>query len=80
MINFEAIGEISDASAALIRVSDYDNLMAAVDEFGRQLINMTFDASRLREEEVTDHGYLVRHVEIKRIMSLEFPKLAFRTG
>lgn len=65
MIDFEAIGEISDASAALVGVSYYDHLVAAIDEFSRELVNVTFDSSRLRKEEVADHGYFVRHIAMK---------------
>lgn len=69
MVNLEPIGEISDSGAALISMSDYDDLVATVNELGRDLIYMTFDSSRLGEEEVADHGNLVRHFDMDVFLS-----------
>ena len=42
---------------------DDHDLVAAVDQLRRQLVDVTFDSSRLREEEVADHGDIVRHLD-----------------
>ena len=42
---------------------DYDDFMAAIDELGRELIDMAFNATGLGKKEVADHGDVVRHVE-----------------
>ena len=63
MIYFEAIGQVSNACAALVCVRDNDHLVATIDELGRELVDVTLDSSGLREEEVADHGDIVRHVE-----------------
>lgn len=34
MVNFEPIGEVSDSGAAFISMSDYDDLVASVNELG----------------------------------------------
>lgn len=34
MINLESIGEVSDSSTAFISMSDYDDLVATVNELG----------------------------------------------
>lgn len=64
MIDLETIGEVADAGSALIGMGDDYNLVAAVYEFGGQLVNVTFDSARLGEEEVTDHGNIVRHLDL----------------
>lgn len=64
MIDFEAIGKVAYSCATLIGMGDDDDLMAAVDQFGGQLVNVTFDSAWLREEEVADHGDIVRHLDI----------------
>ena len=62
VINFESIGEVPDACTALVSMGDDHHLMATVNEFGGQLVDMTFDSSRLWKEEVADHGDVVRHL------------------
>ena len=62
MVHFEAIGEVSDTAAALVRMSDDDNFVATINEFGRKLIDMALDAAGLREEEIADHSNIVRHL------------------
>ncbi len=64
MINLQAVCEIANTGAALICVCDDDNLMAPVHELGRQLVDVTLDTARLREEEVANHGDIVcwRHL------------------
>ena len=62
MIDFESICEVPDACTTFVGMRYDDNLMATVDKFGGELVDMTFDSSRLGEEEVADHGDAVRHL------------------
>lgn len=61
VVDLEAIGQVAHTSAAFILMGDDNDLVAAINEFLRQLVDVTFYASRLRKEEVTDHGNVVRH-------------------
>ena len=61
MVDLETIGQIADSSATLVLMGDDDDLVASVNELLRQLVDVTFDSSGLREEEVADHGDVVRH-------------------
>ena len=62
IVDFEPICKISDATSALVCVRDDHDLVASVNELGRELVDMTFDSSRLGEEEVADHCDIVRHL------------------
>lgn len=59
IIHFEAVGEVADAGAVVIGVGDDDDLVPAVDELARDLVDVRLSPSRLREEEVADHGDVV---------------------
>ena len=61
IVHFEAICEVSYASSFFVGMRDDYNLVAAIDELRRDLVDMTFDSSRLGKEEVADHGNVVRH-------------------
>lgn len=61
MIHLKAIRKIADSRPALVRMSDNHDLMAAVNELRRQLIDVTLDSPWLGKEEVTDHRNVVRH-------------------
>ena len=61
MIDFEAIGEISDTSSPFICMGDDDDFVAAIDELGGELIDVAFNASGLGKKEIADHGDVVRH-------------------
>ncbi len=63
MVDFQAIRQVVDTRAAFISVCYYYNLVASIDQFRRELVNVTFDSARLGEEEVADHGNVVRHAE-----------------
>jgi hypothetical protein len=63
MVDLESIGEVAYASSAFVSVCYDHNFMASVDELGGQLIDVTFDTSGLRKEEVADHGNAVRHFD-----------------
>ena len=63
MIHFEPIGQISDTSSSLVGMCDDDHLVAAIDEFGGELIDVAFNAAGLGEKEVADHGDVVRHLD-----------------
>lgn len=62
MIDLEAVCEIPNTSSPFISVGDDDDFVATVDELGRELVDVAFNAAGLGEEEVTDHGYVVRHL------------------
>jgi len=61
MVDFEAVGQIADTRATLIGVCDDDDLVSTINELGRQLVDVTFDSSWLRKEEVADHSNVVAH-------------------
>ena len=61
MVDFETVGQIADARSALIGMGDDDDLVAAIDELGGELIDVAFNAAGLGEEEVADHGDVVGH-------------------
>jgi hypothetical protein len=62
VIHLQAIREVSYTRSLLfVGVSDDYNLVATINQFRRQLIDMAFDTSRLGKEEVADHGNAVRH-------------------
>lgn len=63
MVDLEAICEVPNTGPSFIRVGDDDDFVAAIDEFGRELIDMAFNAAGLGEEEVADHRDIVRHLE-----------------
>lgn len=63
VVDFETIGKIADARSALVGMGDDDDLVAAIDELGRELIDVAFNAAGLGEEEVADHGDVVGHCE-----------------
>jgi len=60
MVHLEAVGEVAYAGAAIVSVGDDDDLVAPVHELRRQLVDVTLDTSWLREEEVANHGNVVR--------------------
>lgn len=62
MVDLEAVRKVSNAGSSFIRMSDDDDLVAAVDEFGRELIDVAFNAAGLGEKEVADHRNVVRHL------------------
>ncbi len=61
MVDFETVGEVAHAGSAGVGVGDDDDFVAAVDEFGGELVDVGFDAAGLGEEEVADHGDVVGH-------------------
>lgn len=63
VVDFEAVGEVADSRAAFVGVGDDDDLVAAVDEFGGELVDVGFNAAGLGEEEVADHGDVVGHFD-----------------
>lgn len=64
VIDFETIGQVAYSCTTLVGMSDDDDFVTAVDQFSRQLVNVTFDSSWLREKEVADHSDIVRHLDI----------------
>lgn len=60
VVDLEAVGQVANTLAIAVRVRDDDDLVAAVNQLAGELIDVGFDASRLREEKVADHGDVVR--------------------
>ena len=61
VVDLESIGQVSDSFPAFVGMRDNYDLVASVDQLGRELVDVTFDPPRLGEEEVADHGNIVRH-------------------
>lgn len=60
VVDLEAVGQVADALAVVVGVGDDDDLVPTVDELGRDLVDVRLYASGLGEEEVADHGDVVR--------------------
>lgn len=63
MVDLEPIGEVVDSGPTMVCMGNDDDFMASIDQLGRELIDMAFDASWLRKEEVANHGDVVRHLD-----------------
>jgi hypothetical protein len=64
MVDLESICEVSYSGSIVVGVRYYYDLMSAINELCRKLIDVTFDTSRCRKKEVADHSNVVRHVGI----------------
>ena len=65
VVDLEPVGEMADALAVVVRMRDDDDFVSPVNQLAGELVDVRFDASGLREEEVADHGDVVpaaRHV------------------
>lgn len=62
MVDFEAIREVSYASSSFVRVGNDNDLVSSIDELCGELVDVALDSSWLWEEEVADHGNVVRHI------------------
>lgn len=60
VIDLEAVCEIPDPCPSLVCVRYDDDLVAPVDELAGELVDVTFDSSRLGEEEVANHSDVIR--------------------
>jgi hypothetical protein len=56
MVDLETIGEIVDSCPTFVGVGDHDDLVATIDQLAGKLIDVTFDSSWLRKEEVANHS------------------------
>lgn len=63
VVDLEAIRKISNTTSSFICMGDDDDFMATIDELGRELVDVAFNAAGLGEKEVADHGDIVRHFE-----------------
>lgn len=64
MVDLETVGEVADTGAlAGVGVGYDDDFVTAVDEFRGELVDMGFNATGLREEEIADHGDVVGHLD-----------------
>lgn len=61
MVDFEAVREIPHSRAPVVGVRYNDDFVSSINELGRELVDMTFDSARLGEEEIANHGDIVRH-------------------
>ena len=61
MVDFEAVREIPHSRAPFVGVRYNDDFVSSIDELRGELVDMTFDSARLGEEEIADHGDIVRH-------------------
>ena len=61
MVDLEAIGKVPNTSPPFIGMGDDDDFMATVDELGRELVDVAFNAAGLGKKEIADHGDIVRH-------------------
>lgn len=61
MVDLEAIRKIPNSGPPFIGMGDDDDFMATVDELGRKLVDVAFNAAGLGEKEVADHRDVVRH-------------------
>lgn len=61
MVDLQSVGQIVYTSSTIVRVSYDDNLVPAVDQLGGELVYVAFHSARLGEEEIADHGDIVRH-------------------
>ena len=64
VIDLESIRKIAHAGPSFVCVGDDDDFVASIDELGGQLIDVTLNTSWLREEEVADHGNIVRQLGV----------------
>lgn len=60
MVDLEPVREVSDSSSSFVCMSDYNDLVPSIDEFGGELVDVAFDAAGLGEEEVADHRNIIR--------------------
>lgn len=60
VVDFDAVGKVSDTFAIVVGVGDDDDLVTAIDEFRGNLVYVGFYTTWLRKEEVADHGDVVR--------------------
>lgn len=59
IINFEAIGEITDALSISISMGDNYNLVPSLNEALRELVNVAFHTSHVWIEKVRHHAYIM---------------------
>ena len=56
VVDFQAVGEVSNTCSPFVGVCDDDYFVAPVDQFRGELVDVRFDAAGLGKEEVADHG------------------------
>ena len=62
MVDLQAVCQVANASSSFVCMGDNDYFVTAIDEFGRELVNMALNAPWLRKKEIADHGNVVWHV------------------
>jgi hypothetical protein len=59
VVDLDAVCEVANTLPVIVGVGDDDDLVATIDELCCELVDVRFDASWLREEEVANHGDVV---------------------
>lgn len=66
MIDLQTVGEVVYTGTTFVCMRDDYHFVTSIDQFGRELVDVTFNSSWLGEEEVTDHSDVVRHLDAFR--------------
>jgi len=61
VVDLESIREVSNASSPIICMRDDYDFVSSIDELRGELVDMTFDTTELRKEEIADHCDIVGH-------------------
>lgn len=59
IVNFEAIGEVTDALSISISMGDSYDLVPPLNEALRELVNVAFHTSHVWVEKVRNHAYIM---------------------
>lgn len=63
MVDFKSVRKVSYTCPPFVCMRYNDDLMASIYELRRELVYVALHSSGLREEEVADHGNIVRHFD-----------------
>lgn len=72
VVHFKAVGKVANALAVTVGMCDDDDFVSSIYEFAGELVDVRFDASWLREEEVADHGDVVRSTRHGQMLRMRF--------
>ena len=61
MVDLKPIRQVSYPRSPFVCMCDDDDLVTSIDQLGGKLVDVRFDSPGLGEEEVADHGNVVRH-------------------
>lgn len=63
MIDFEAVCQVMNAGSTFGGMSDDNHFVTSIYQLRSNLIDVTFDSSRCRKEEVANHSDVVWHFD-----------------